>query len=367
MGFTKIQDADLVDKGVIGLPDTPGLSTAAMQAKFEETARSVIIPKHNALIDELEASTAAANIGATAPTGRSGSTTQEVIDDISGDLAEAEAALEVIVPEAHTHANKELLDTYTQTETDLADAVSKKHSHTNKSLLDTYNQSNSDLADAVTKKHSHTNKSLLDSYNQSNTDLTDAVSKKHSHANKDLLDTYNQTNTNIADAVTKKHSHSNKSLLDSYTQSNTDLSDAVTKKHSHANKSVLDKFSEIDGKPAYNGTALDEGDMKTSVYDSDSTVKNAGGIKEYVESQAYELPVASASTLGGVKQGSNVSIDENGVLSGAYENATASTAGLMSAADKGKLDSLTSDHYIDGDTLVFITTRQVVDGDTLIL
>ena len=36
----------------------------------------------------------------------------------------------------HTHANKALLDTYTQTETNLADAVAKKHAHTNKTVLD---------------------------------------------------------------------------------------------------------------------------------------------------------------------------------------------------------------------------------------
>lgn len=36
----------------------------------------------------------------------------------------------------HEHANKELLDTYTQTEADLADAVSKKHAHANAAELD---------------------------------------------------------------------------------------------------------------------------------------------------------------------------------------------------------------------------------------
>lgn len=36
----------------------------------------------------------------------------------------------------HTHANKALLDTYTQTEKNLADAVAKKHEHTNKTVLD---------------------------------------------------------------------------------------------------------------------------------------------------------------------------------------------------------------------------------------
>ena len=37
---------------------------------------------------------------------------------------------------AHTHGNKDLLDTYTQTEANLADAVAKKHSHANAAELD---------------------------------------------------------------------------------------------------------------------------------------------------------------------------------------------------------------------------------------
>ena len=49
-------------------------------------------------------------------------------------LAEKVATLEGA---SHTHDNKALLDTYTQTETDLADAVAKKHDHVNKSILDT--------------------------------------------------------------------------------------------------------------------------------------------------------------------------------------------------------------------------------------
>ena len=49
-------------------------------------------------------------------------------------LAEKVATLEGA---SHTHDNKALLDTYAQTETDLADAVAKKHDHVNKSILDT--------------------------------------------------------------------------------------------------------------------------------------------------------------------------------------------------------------------------------------
>ena len=37
---------------------------------------------------------------------------------------------------SHTHDNKALLDTYTQTEANLADAVVKKHSHANNTILD---------------------------------------------------------------------------------------------------------------------------------------------------------------------------------------------------------------------------------------
>lgn len=54
MAFTKITPADLVDKGVIGLPDTPELNTTEMQEKFDEIALEVLVPAHNALVDELD-------------------------------------------------------------------------------------------------------------------------------------------------------------------------------------------------------------------------------------------------------------------------------------------------------------------------
>lgn len=44
--------------------------------------------------------------------------------------------MEAVEAKAHEHANKALLDTYTQTEADLADAVSKKHAHENMSVLE---------------------------------------------------------------------------------------------------------------------------------------------------------------------------------------------------------------------------------------
>lgn len=62
------------------------------------------------------------------------------------------------------------------------------------------------------------------------------------------------------------------------------------------------------------------------------------------QANKYSLPTASADTLGGVKVGTNLSIS-NGVLSATdttYSEASQSAAGLMSADDKKKLDGVAS-------------------------
>ena len=51
-------------------------------------------------------------------------------------VAALDQRVQVVEGKAHEHTNKALLDTYTQTEADLADAVSKKHEHINKTVLD---------------------------------------------------------------------------------------------------------------------------------------------------------------------------------------------------------------------------------------
>jgi len=54
--------------------------------------------------------------------------------------------------------------------------------------------------------------------------------------------------------------------------------------------------------------------IREKINDMDSATKEY--VDEEIASHAYTLPIASASTLGGVKIGDNLSIDENGVLSG---------------------------------------------------
>lgn len=256
--FTKITNAELNSRGATTLANQPTISPQALKEEFDAPAKNIIAPHFNALIDELEATTAAASIGAVAPTGQTGATVQAVLNSLASETAD----IETRIPEDSA---------------EIQDAIAKRHTHANKALLDTYSQTEANLADAVAKRHSHSNKDLLDTYTQTNTDIASAVANSHSHSNKALLDTYTQTESDLAGAVSNSHSHSNKSLLDTYEQTETNLADAVTKKHSHSNKSVLDKFSESqDGDPLYNGEPIGGGGGGGGGINYTTTEQNTG-------------------------------------------------------------------------------------------
>ena len=70
---------------------------------------------------------------------------------------------------------------------------------------------------------------------------------------------------------------------------------------------------------------------------TDAEKTKLGGIE--ANANNYTLPAATTSALGGVKVGTNLAVDANGVLSGNYSNATQSAAGLMSSTDKTALDN----------------------------
>ena len=126
----------------------------------------------------------------------------------------------------------------------LADATAKKHTQNTDQYLDLggANQVSAvDVKDAVTKKHTHINKALLDTYTQTETNLADAVNKKHSQGTDTTLGTMtadinmnshkvtnlaapttsgdairqtsNITEANLADAVTKKHKQNTDTAL----------------------------------------------------------------------------------------------------------------------------------------------------------
>lgn len=89
----------------------------------------------------------------------------------------------------HDHANKAELDLIATGDKAKWDAAAgKAHEHANKDLLDTYTQTEADLADAVAKKHEHANADVLAGITAENiTDWNDAVSKEHVHENAEEL------------------------------------------------------------------------------------------------------------------------------------------------------------------------------------
>lgn len=55
MAFNRITDDEVNAVGVERLEDRPALSAAQLKAKFEETAKKLLVPKFNALVDWLNA------------------------------------------------------------------------------------------------------------------------------------------------------------------------------------------------------------------------------------------------------------------------------------------------------------------------
>lgn len=89
MAFEKITQEELEKVGVTTLPDIPSLQAEEMKRKFEETAKELIVPRINKLIDELMAEAAAAVIGAAVPEGlpeETEKTVQKVIQAVFDEL-----------------------------------------------------------------------------------------------------------------------------------------------------------------------------------------------------------------------------------------------------------------------------------------
>lgn len=137
-------------------------------------------------------------------------TLSEVVDSLSGGtatdltdiknrLSTAENDIDTLQSEAHTHTNKDLLDTYTQTEANLADAVAKKHEHTNKSILDN-----------ITASYTEEEKEKLSSLNSDN---YEKISNKVTEINDDANDTTYPTSSAVKSYVEANQSNIDTSNL----------------------------------------------------------------------------------------------------------------------------------------------------------
>lgn len=77
-----------------------------------------------------------------------------------------------------------------------------KHTHDNKALLDTYAQTEANLADAVAKKHEHANAAVLNGINEDKVELWDTVSSKASQSDFDTLSAKVDGNTSALNSFT---------------------------------------------------------------------------------------------------------------------------------------------------------------------
>ena len=174
MAFNKITDADLVGKGVIGLPDTPNLSTTEMQNKFEETVRGVAIPKINEVIEGLNGSEVSNSSKAINPVSGNEESFQNTFnalkkytdDEVTKERKKASDELKVHTDnKENPHGvTAEQVNAYTKQVVDdkLFDKVEKVEGK-GLSTNDYDNSEKEKLADADSKKHEHSNKSVLDS------------------------------------------------------------------------------------------------------------------------------------------------------------------------------------------------------------
>ena len=264
------------------------------------------------------------------------------------------------------------MDTYTQTEANLKSAVDNKHSHGNKSVIDKITQAMLDTWDTVSSKaaavHKHVKADITDfpASLKNPTALTvklngtDAATYDGSIAKE-----VNVTPAGIG-AAASSHTHSYLPLSGGTLTGNLTLKGAPTADLMAATKKYVDDLAASAG----------NGDMLKSVYDTngDGIVDNAAKVNGLTVLTA--VPVGAKftdTTYSAFKAATASAAGETGLVpapaAGAqakylradgtwqtppnttYGLATASANGLMSAADKAKMDKLKDESVIRNVTI----------------
>ena len=110
---------------------------------------------------------------------------EDVVSTLNAAIGKKADAATVTALQATVNALGALATKSAVSENDLDSALKEKvnaasagnHSHNNKALLDTYAQTEANLADAVTKKHTHSNKSVLDGISSAKVSAWDGKGK----------------------------------------------------------------------------------------------------------------------------------------------------------------------------------------------
>lgn len=277
-------------------------------------------------------------------------------------------------------------------------AVNAKHSHANKALLDTYTQTEANLKSAVDNKHSHGNKSVIDKITQAMLDTWDTVSSKaaavHKHVKADITDfpaslknptaltvklngtaaaTYDGSAVKEVDvtpagigAAASSHTHSYLPLSGGTLTGNLTLKGAPTADLMAATKKYVDDLAASAG----------NGDMLKSVYDTNGNgiVDNAAKVNgltvltavpvgaKFTDTTYSAFKAATASAAGGTglvpapaagAQAKYLRADGTWQTppNTTYGLATASANGLMPATYVAKVDKLNPENVIRNVTI----------------
>lgn len=107
MAFTTITTADLTNKGVVGLPDTPDMEASELKQRFDSLG-NLAIDKIKIIVLELEAEAAALSLGASVPQGITAAKNIQSIINGLNQIVQRNAELR------HNHVNFDVLETITE-------------------------------------------------------------------------------------------------------------------------------------------------------------------------------------------------------------------------------------------------------------
>ena len=191
---------------------------------------------------------------------------QEAIDTAAGD-----ATSKANTAESNAKAHATNLNTAMNTRVEALEAID--HSHDNKTLLDSYTQTEENLADAVAKKHSHT---FADS------DVVEAISKKHSHSfvESELNNIASGDVAKWNEAYGKRHEHSNKSVLDGITSEKVSAWDSAESNAQAYTDAEINKVENIIG-------SVDSGKTVIGMLTEMREACEAGETQAVADAQAY--------------------------------------------------------------------------------
>jgi len=278
---------------------------------------------------------------------------------------------------SHEHDNKDVLDQITQEEwKSINSAKNKAHTHANKETLDkiddvswltvygqTHEHSNKDILDKITASYTTEEKTKLKGIadgaevNQNAFSSIATGSSKYTASTKQasfLVDGDGGTtvtlDTKTGRLTIASHQHSNQNILDQLNEEQWKIiNSAANKAHVHDNKDTLDKITDALWNTVYSNTHTHDNksvlDNTTASYTTAEKAKLAGiadGANKYTHpttSGNKHIPSGGSSgqILRWSADGTAVWGADNNTT---YSDATQSAHGLMTAADKKKLDGI---------------------------